>query len=147
MSYGSKPDVQKFGKRSWRDIFAAEVKPQMSASECIVQCSRNGKTRQLRPEDYRASPVLSESHFHRTTVQARHGESTTVVTGKVVLGEQVVVQRHTPLDVACPGAEVIDEVRVEFLNPDGSHYDFMGREHSLALALSVPQDPVRSLLP
>lgn len=33
VSYGSKPDVQKFGRRSWRDIFAAEVKPQMSASE------------------------------------------------------------------------------------------------------------------
>lgn len=33
VSYGAKPDVQKFGRRSWRDIFAAEVKPQMTSSE------------------------------------------------------------------------------------------------------------------
>ena len=82
-----------------------------------------------------------------TTVQSRYGDHTTIVTGKIVLGDQLVVQRHTPLDVICMGTEVLDEVRIEFLNPNGSHYDFMGREHSIALVLNVPQDRVHSLIP
>lgn len=33
VSYGPKPDIKKFGNRSWRDIFAAEVKNNMADTE------------------------------------------------------------------------------------------------------------------
>ena len=82
-----------------------------------------------------------------TTVRARCGASTVTVTGKLSTGAaHLVQQRHTPLEVTCAGVERIDRVRIEFLNPDGTHYDFSGREHTLALVLAVPENGVQMAL-
>ena len=79
-----------------------------------------------------------------TNVQARTDKGT-VVTGKLITNASanLVQQRHTPMEVTCAGVELVERVRIQFLNPDGTAYDFQMRDHSLALVLAVPQDSVQ----
>ena len=62
VSYGAEPEVEKYGKKSWRDIFAAEVRPKILES----QWARVHFMGQISYPTYLKVLQLSKAHVYLT---------------------------------------------------------------------------------